>query len=737
MRKHFLGIWMCLLAVLEISAAEPTFYKERAVQNYERNWNRLQTEGPWEKFSVRMPADYLFAMTAARTDGSQVPLERAGALLDLIRSMQDLDPDSPAFGNFRWYWFQSVVDDRHAVEFVVQRLIYCKKHAEIFEPEIQKKLDDILRDARFGLMKHRVRTDYTNICVLNFTNLLLVGEAYDSPDLRAEGRRRMDAFLFWTRQNGFHEFSSPTYAAVTLEGLELLENLTTDPRVRTEAHGLLEFLALDICAHFHPGVSRYTGGWSRTYNYLHGDASLGFHLGRWGWMPLPEKNSNIVLCTAFTSDFAPERTEFAKDVRLRWDAQPWNFTTTRQTDSYALGTSASAYGTQDVLLALDICARPDTRGFYMMEARNDPYGVVRTPTGGGHDKSLHLPHAWRAVQRGNEVLALSVLPPDAMQKLPDPDAPIRSHFIFPRPDRWELAPDTRTLTLHYADVSAVLHVVWGDFSTPNSAVFEDSPDGSAFRWTFEHGTPADCLRENRVPSMVLYVKVETENSRSDNELAENESETAVHVRTSAPCGLETSDGKLRLDFPELENLKELTNNSATLMTPAPPEDILEWNGENVGRKRLEEQIPVLKAYADACAAWKTSAVTLGASGELLPETALVFPGFREPDGSIRVRDRVSWRFRVTEPGRYVLRATVWAPDPQHDSVRVRLTPQDPALPAVFYPCWALGSSESWRDVAFPDARFDLRPGIFKLELTPREYDARIQKIQFQLERNTD
>lgn len=694
---------------------------------------RLEKEGPWESFGVRNPADQLFILTASKVlhPEMDVPLDLSNVLLEKIRAMQDLNPESRTYGNFRWYWRQEQVEDWNAVEFVSQRLLYCWEHRNLLPDSAQKTLEVILRDSCEGCKNHRVPTSYTNIAVHNAVNLLLLGQFFDRPDVAAEGKKRFEKFIYWTYKNGISEFSSPTYYSVAIEGLELLESLTNDAELRASARGLLDYYALEIGSQWR--FRQFTGACSRTYNYRFGDDELLYPLADWGWESLTSANRSVLSkLVTIQSGYEPSetvqqvfRSALPRLVRQRWGSDSWQTKTTFLTDSWCLGTSAGPYlARQETLWALNLpnfdAEEPNPRCYFIPDSRLDPYGIHRELTGGGHNKALHLSCAWRAVQDRNRTLACVAYPQSALSKGDYNGKEIRSVFVLKTPDEWRLDAKNR-LAARWGKTVLRLEIVWGVYDRIDSVV-NDSPDGGCVCWTVWHGRPTE-----EVPSLAFAAEVQQLD------------DSTRGLPVFEPFSVSVSSDELRwetlgLKFQALKTLSALTRETVTEFTPAPPEDVLEVNGQALGRKLLEERIPLLTEYRRFLDERKSQPIreisaAPGASFTWKAADGLYFPLYRMED-SVQIDDETEYEFDVKTPGKYVLSATLLAPDPQHDSLRIRCITSDGEQASVE---WHLGSSSDFRDVELrtlgrsePEIlRFP--SGRVRLIVSPREYGVRVQQ----------
>jgi len=187
-----------------------------AVASGERTWQKAQ--GPAPDLSSRELFTYALALAEAR----QHP-DRLDRLFTVAARMQDRDPESRGYGNFRWSWRDAEVMDWNAVEFCMQGgALLWMRHRDTMPGGARKTLGEILNYAVEGCVRHGVRSTYTNIALMNAENLILLGETLGRPDAAREGYRRLDAFIMHTCEQGISEYASPCYYGVDLDCLVLI-----------------------------------------------------------------------------------------------------------------------------------------------------------------------------------------------------------------------------------------------------------------------------------------------------------------------------------------------------------------------------------------------------------------------------------------------------------------------------------------------------------------------------------
>ena len=365
-------------------------------------------------------------------------LDQLDLLFGVAAEMQDRDPESRAFGNFRWSWRDGLVMDHNAVDFCMQTgSLIARDHLGKMTPAQREKFLAILDRAISGCLAHRVRDSYTNIAIMNAANLVLLGEARDRRDAFDEGVKRLDAFMLNTVLFGVCEYSSPTYTAVDILNLHRLHAYVRDAAVRARAERLLTLFWTDICASAFRPAGRLGGAHSRDYDYLYGMGTVASLLRAIGVAaPFPGKVREDPPLELVLSDWRPAASvtsladKAPRALVSFWGEEDDKYRTAWIGRHVSLGIAGANYWNMDIPLAVDFASPTrQARGYFIADARRDPYGMKKIPEGNGpHQKTLHLRPFWGGVQRGRDALGLVVYRPGDVP----PDTPtLESHFVFP------------------------------------------------------------------------------------------------------------------------------------------------------------------------------------------------------------------------------------------------------------------------------------------------------------------
>lgn len=738
-----------------------------ALASQESLWREIGHQDPGPTNSCRE----LFTAALALCEGRRHP-ERLDRLFELAERMQDADPASPGYGNFRWYWRDAGVTDPNAVEFCSfdMHLIW-RLHRDFLPARARDRLESLIGRAVDGCLRHRVPASYTNIAILNAANLVTLGEARDRPDAAEEGYRRLDGLAADVWQFGLHEFCSPPYYAIDVQGLAVLERFAERVAGQRLARVLLELVWTDIAVNFFPAAERLAGPHSRTYDYPRGLGGLQQDL-RWaGWSGVPVGKGAAVLHVAQARWSPPQRllelarTRFPRLVRQSWGPQAAESRTHWLLADVTLGCSGALYGPHDSPLTFDLPGRPGTvRGYFLPDGREDPYGRKKFGTGSAqHQKALHLEPFWAGAQRDADAIGLVVYRDG---DLAGPETiNLQSHVVVPRdvdgiwlrgrqvdlPRATEAAP-TRIpvaigdpLVLRKGSAAVGLRVVWAraqDGAPADVALVDDGNQLGALRLTVEH------RREEPTVSAgtAFWVRVA-------GGLGSDGAFTAWRTafEKSAASNVEASPDRIRLAVPGIAGTVAIvaeapfSRTSPVRLDPSPSRAVLELDGQDIGRELLDGVEPCA-SFAAALATQRLvdlppqGAVRIEAEmGFVLPRMAVDDDGqgtrfIWQPDVQppVAASGSVSWRLRVPVAGRYWLWGRVLAPDGKHDSFSLAVTDADGG--SILEGPWHLPRAATWQWAAatIGESRgptpLDLPAGEVRITVLPREVGTRLDAL---------
>ena len=571
------------------------------VEKHEKYWERLA-----DPVKDNSGSRDLFLYGLGLCETGEHP-ERLARLFDLGRRMQDRDPQSKGYGNFRWSWNNAGVLDFNAVDFCMQAAsVLWLRHHDTLPADARVTLLDVIGPAIEGSLHHKVKSDYTNIALMNASNLILLGESLGKPDVAEEGCHRLDNAFQYIRKNGIHKYGSPTYYGVDLNDLLILEALTRNDRARGQARALLDFLWTDIALNWFEPAQRYSGPNSRSYDDLYGHGDLDDHLSLNGWMgeSLPGP-AGVFACLGKWHPPASLKSlslnRFPRTVRQRWGENDTTVRTNYLTRDVALGCSGANYANMDMPLTVDLPGpQKQPRCYFIPDGRHDPYGTIKIADSTAHRKTLHLKPFFAGAQRKTDALCLALYR-DA--DVPADTRTLESHFVIPMEvnalhvgDRavackdmpWdvELKPGD-AVTLQKGTAVVGIRVLWarGQDGAPASLslVYDGNPF-KAVRLTVDHRMGQGIAKPNQAGA-ALWVRV-----GSDVKSAAAYDAWRRKFAEGKPESHITQEG-MQFTVPGVEGpltvaAKEPFKTPLRLDPPVPPV-VLDLDGEDIGARILD------------------------------------------------------------------------------------------------------------------------------------------------------
>jgi len=744
----------------------PAALTEAAVKAGERTWRKAQ--GPDAGLTSRELFTYALALAEARRHP-----ERFQRLFELAARMQDRDPQSRDYGNFRWSWSHPRVMDRNAVEFSMQggALLWMRHRDWIPEPA-RTGLRETLGFAVEGCLRHGVRPSYTNIALMNAENLILLGEALAWPEVAEEGYRRLDRFIMHTYDEGISEYASPCYYGVDLDCLLLIERFSKQERAREQARALLELFWTDIAAHFFPPSGRLAGPHSRDYNYLRGNGSvLDKHLWFEGWLPGEIRGGTGLLWLALTRWHPPQRLlEMSRNrlprlVRQSWRAAPHQARTHYVLEDVTLGSSSANYGSMDLPLTVDLPGDAQyPRCYFIPDARHDPFGQAKIKEGSGaHSKTLHLKPFWTAAQRRSDALGLVLYRNESQTRSAKT---LESHFVVPnevdgiwvgdrpiditgtQPAEWPVKGST-PVVLRRGTASVGVRVAWArraDGNEAPAALVYDGNRHGVVRLTVTHHTSAGVPPDVTRAGAAFWVRV------GSGLTTDAVFEAWQRSFAEAPVRARLTDGRLTLraqgDGGPVAVEVSCPEPSEPVLDPSPSRAVLDIDGQDVGRAILERVEP-LRSYAAFLRDGPRTRLAPDSGAYLEAESGYVaYPmtAADNPDASggrhvwtpnqAGGQGRLLWNLDVPDAGIWHLWGRVLAPTPEDDSFYVSFyvdvyRPDGRRLGRVD---WHTGHAKAWRWVRLTagsgrkPVALPLPKGKVRLEVCTREDGTKLDRL---------
>lgn len=774
-RTVFLCVLTLGLAACAQDAAHAPVSRERVLPDLVK-----RADDTSKKLSKSKPAygcRELFTSMLAYAE-AQTNLTRIAELLTFAEGMQDRSPTHRACGNFRWYSRDAEVMDYNAVDFCMQHgALLWHFHRDKLDPAVRERLREVLTLGLKGLVNHLPRTTYTNIALLNASDLVLLGEALGDAAAVAEGERRLDLFIKTLWEEGLDEYDSPTYYGVDVESLMLLEALAQTEGTRALARTLLTFFWNDIAFNWFAPAQRLAGSHSRTYDYVYGFGELDQILTSSGWLPLSEKFT-FTTFTPLYSRWQPPRDlwnlnviHYPRLVEQKWGTEPFRSRTHYVCPDVTLGTAWKSYsGRMDITLAADFPGSRDERQprlSFIPDGRHDPYGKKTVFDGKTHSKAFHLDPWWAGVQDKADALGVAIYRDTDFK---DATGTLESHLLFRKQldSLWindkriafdgkrpttNAVPAGATVFLRQGTAVIGIRVPWtrsqDGLSSPICIVDDCNPFGAA-RLTVSHLWLNPTNHPSRVQAGVAFWLRAGSGIDTDTAFAAFRKAFAA-----APAGIAVTADSLRIQVSGLSRPLSITAkppfNSDPATSPMPPRTILGLNGKDVGRDVLETS-PVIQAYlknrkkaipvavaADRPSAWEAEQANVTVPYEVSTNDATASGGaflwVPETDGqNSGGSGQASYTLAVAAAGRYTLSARVMTPTPDDDSFYLSATAADGTV-LLAETAWSPGvfKAWTWRDVSVPGQRgpaaLALPQGAVTLTLRPREAGAKLDQFR--------
>jgi hypothetical protein len=790
-------LFVFLLLCTTASATEQSVlidYYARAVPTYERLAQRLIKDGkvePWADMGVRSLMDYCYAIAMANVDlpkDQRPSMESIVPILTLVEEMQDKNPVSIRFGNLRWYWRTPEITDTNAVEFITAHALPIWFEArDVLPPEAKQILERILRRAVDGCLNHRVRSDYTNIAIKNWVNLILLGQAFDRPDAVKEGERRMKAFTAVLWDHGVFEYNSPTYYRVDVDCLQLGYRYIKNPESKETVKLRLDYFWTDMSLHWYKPGLRHAGPQSRTYNYMFGINGSERLLAFAGLASkLRNPNAADVLNSLHAKYQPPQKIlalndQYPRLVEIQWGQASPQWARTYFLPDIVLGTAGAEYSSRQTMVSTvdlaDYDAMPDVyppqllaRNYFIPDGREDPYGTKRYPTSNaGHNKALHLNANWMGAQRTVDALGISLHTARTLGNVMverDLITNVQSHYVFRKPDAIlvdgkpvELKKDEpvvvagKPVVFRYGSRCFGIRVLWArdkDGKTPNAYLLDDGNMHGVQRLTIDHWGPHDM--PNRPPVSYDVLKASTGAAFWVRIGSQLNTEPKFHAwcRAFAAAKVEQldvqgdniairvagTDGEVSVAVVPLQGV----GNFDVKSNPPRPTGVLMLDGKDVGGPILAA-IPNIAAHIKGLTELKPVAVkpdgVYWEAEDGFGEPAMLGSDAGAVGGrAVQIDSDFLWKLNVTKSGDYYLWARVLALDSEHDSFMIEWgrERENGSLDSLASGAWHLGNGPQWRwvpvkfDNRDPIIPMQMDPGTWRLTLRPREYEGKVDRF---------
>lgn len=377
----------------------------------DRRWGDIQSAGP--DLGVRSLFSFAHEAVKSGSHGSEIEEAYRTAI-----ELQDRDPASPTYGNFRWYRKNDRPQDLNAVEFCTSvGILTWNGYRDQLTDDARSQLEDLLRMNAIGIRGHKVLVTYTNIFIKKSWNAIALGEALGAKDLAEEGYAMFEEWCAFTSNNGFHEYLSPTYYNVDLDSLEKIALHAGRAKEGELAEKAIRHLWMDIAANWFDPAERLGGAHSRDYDYLTGNSD---RLGRRLEAMLEGRPSSegYVCDDTLRASVKSIRESVPRTVCQSWGDETGQTASQYVGTTFSIGSACASRHNMDKVLTVNFDGGPTVPMINLiMDGRGDPYGVNPVTEEDGHTKSRHLVPFVASVQRGAEVLCVLSAGPDTWAPL--------------------------------------------------------------------------------------------------------------------------------------------------------------------------------------------------------------------------------------------------------------------------------------------------------------------------------
>lgn len=768
----WMGLWVFVSALATEEPSRIYTSPPLTLEQHKAVVRRLQVR--WEQIQKKpgrlgVRELFTFALECAEADWG---IEHIEEVLALAEQMQDRNPESRTFGNFRWYWEAERPEDLNAVEFSMQDAsLLWMRHRERLPKGAKERLERLIRFGIEGLLRHNVSVGYTNIFLMKTWNCIALGENFTRPELARRGYGMLDTWLLHTYENGIREYLSPTYYGVDLDSLILIARFSQSAKAKSQAETALGLFWEDIAANWFEPCQRLGGAHSRDYDYLTGRGYLDEHLRYAAWLPQPAGYlpSRFLMLAGWKPPEALRQRavkEAPRFVRQRWGSGKGEWTSHWLGRSISLGVAGACYGPEDKVMTLQFANGPDKpMGYLVVDARNDPYGKKRETTPGGHLKSWHPEPFVCSVHKGREALMLVAISPEEpsfQRRIPQPVS-LATHLVFPREgmEVWlggQRSPLTQEAKSAQVALETPMFLRYGDAAVGVKVVYALDLEGQPAQLALVNdGNPYGVMRlsiihSNQPPTRgravaAFWIRVaEGLDERGFVRFRERFSQDQATVRRDSEVVDILAPGEeaplhLRANIATRERLNEEAKAQ---------EGILWVNGQEVGQAILRGVEPIATYHRLLAGEGVPTALPeqpfeaeeaplilfpfeVGKDPEASGGRFLWVPGASGGQGSA-IEAKAFFLLRIPRAGQYFLWARVQTPTPEDDSFFIRLRqgkreliPQTEWHTGV-HPHWEWVPVELGKPGAEPQRTLELPAGVVMLEVMGREDGAKMDRL---------
>lgn len=330
-------------------------------------------------------------------------VRQAEFFLRTALATQITDRNDPQYGNIPWNLSPaSNVHDDNSVAFTAEPLgPLLELYGDRLSRSTRALLDDRAQGIFAELDRHRVRISYTNIYIMQATDLILLGEAVGDNAAADDGYAKFNAWLDYTAKSGIGEYDSPTYYGVDMDVLYLGYRFCQRPGCRALYGRALDYFWRDMEANLY----RHTilsGPHSRDYDFLRGNGMLYQYLAM--EEPSIAMSARAIDPNTFArayllidcddKGYRPSQSILAlgngdRVVLQRFAAgipPRYNYVT----DDFAIGNASANGGAQDKVVSVNLGPPTLPNVTIFFDRHDSPYGVHAYADSDGHLKPEHI-----------------------------------------------------------------------------------------------------------------------------------------------------------------------------------------------------------------------------------------------------------------------------------------------------------------------------------------------------------
>ena len=370
----------------------------------------------------------------------------------------------------------------------------------------------------------------------------------------------------------------------------------------------------------------------------------------------------------------------------------------------SLSVAGATYGSQDIPLAVNLSGDHKlTNGYFIADAREDPYGVKKYETSSArHLKALHLaplggrPAGRRRVGAGG-LSKKDLNDKDAAKEIVN----LQSHFVFrrgfdelwiggrraripsgtsQRPGCTDIQPGD-AIVLRYGTAAVGLRYVGGrkeNGSPAPAALIDDGNTLGALRLSIEHRSGEKVGGEKKSEAAAaLWVRIGSRLAGKD-----DFTRWRIDFEHARGTAAKTEEGHLRFEVAGRDGLVAVEATApyglggAVVLDPPPYRGVLALDGRELGRPILEH-LDFARPYRGQRNPFEPIPVAPHRGSYWEAESGVIFPGmivaedaaaaaghyvYQPVDAKIpRHSGNISWPLKIEQPGRYYLWGRVMAP----------------------------------------------------------------------------